>query len=381
MKHIILVIAILFGNLYTIAQPTLEKSYNRIRSGDILVKQQVEFKDPGRKGANVLWDFRKQKIINSEYKVSYFGDNDSLIVAREKRSLSKYSIKKDSLIFVGFENSTTLIHYYKPELHLIYPVHYGNHQENYFFGTGDYCNQLDLTVSGKSSYHADACGMILLPEGEVLENVLRIYYTQRKNEKQTPHYSYSITDTVFSTDSIDYYLINETSYKQTDVYKWYAEGYRYPVFETIINSTYKNGQLFNQEKTSFYFPPNEQNYGLENDPENQEKRERIAAEKEKRKEQERENETETSGKKNINYNAFLSMEKTELIIEYQLEETSDISFRLFDIQGKLLFQQPKEKKNSGYYSLNIPVNRNTMKEYLLQIVVNEKMHSEKILTN
>lgn len=381
MKYNIFILGIFFSCSPIIAQNVIEKAYNIPRTGDELVKLQIEFKDPGRKGTNVLWDFSKQKVINNEYKITYSGDSDSLIIAREQRSLYKYSLKRDSLLYIGLENPTTLINCVHPELQFIYPVHYGDIQEGYFHATGDYCNQLDLVVSGKSSYHADACGILLLPEGELLENVLRIHHIQRKIEKQTPHYSYSITDTIYPVDSIDYYLRNEPVYKQTDTYKWYAEGYRYPVFETVINSIYRNGQLFNQDKTSFYYPPGEQNYGLNDDPENREKRERMTAEKEKRKETEEEYENPNYIQGSVNYNVYLNKEKSELRIEYQLEKTTGIAFRLFDIQGKLLFQQPKEIKDAGCYSVNIPVTGNFVKEYLLQIAADEKTYSEKIINN
>ena len=45
--------------------------YNRPRSGDEIIKQQVEFKDPGREGENVIWDFGKLKSINNRYSLTY----------------------------------------------------------------------------------------------------------------------------------------------------------------------------------------------------------------------------------------------------------------------------------------------------------------------
>lgn len=380
MKYIITVLSILSFSLHIAAQHKLEKPLNMPRTGDVLVKQQIEFKDPGRKGANVLWDFSKQEIINNNYKVSYPDYGDSLIVAREKRKLFKYIFKGDSLLFAGLENATTLVNNHYPELQLIYPVCYGDRQQDYFHGTGDYCNQLDLTMSGKSSYHADAYGMMLLPEGELLENVLRIHHSRKLIEKQTPHYSFSVPDTICSPTGIDDYFANDSVYKQIDTYKWYAEGYRYPVFETIITGIYENNRLLSQpEKTSFYYPANEQNYGLENDPENQEIRERIVADKE-RKEQPVEN-SNSPGIKQMNYNVFLSSGKNELIVEYHLQEEMEVSFRLFNIQGKLLFQCPKGYKNAGYYSMVIPIDGTFTKEYLLQIEANGETYGEKILNH
>jgi hypothetical protein len=39
------------------AQHTLQSDLNRFRADNMLVKQQVSYKDPGRTGENVLWNF------------------------------------------------------------------------------------------------------------------------------------------------------------------------------------------------------------------------------------------------------------------------------------------------------------------------------------
>ena len=52
------------------AQDVLNKEYNMFRGEDVITKQQVKYKHPGRAGANVLWDFSKQEAINKKYKLS-----------------------------------------------------------------------------------------------------------------------------------------------------------------------------------------------------------------------------------------------------------------------------------------------------------------------
>lgn len=49
----------------------INKEHNRIRQGDKLVKYQVEYKDPGKAGENIVWDFSSLKTINEEYTVNY----------------------------------------------------------------------------------------------------------------------------------------------------------------------------------------------------------------------------------------------------------------------------------------------------------------------
>lgn len=53
MKKHIFQIAFLFL-IPSLAMSQITKNYNGIRSGDELLKQQVEYKDPGREGQNVI---------------------------------------------------------------------------------------------------------------------------------------------------------------------------------------------------------------------------------------------------------------------------------------------------------------------------------------
>jgi hypothetical protein len=60
-----------FIPISVIAQTSLKKEYNTFRSEDVIIKQQVKYKHPGRAGANVLWDFSKQETVNEKYKLSF----------------------------------------------------------------------------------------------------------------------------------------------------------------------------------------------------------------------------------------------------------------------------------------------------------------------
>ena len=59
------------------AQHSLQSRYNMFRADDVIIKQQVEYKDPGRSGANVLWDFSRLNVVNDEYELAYSTHNDT----------------------------------------------------------------------------------------------------------------------------------------------------------------------------------------------------------------------------------------------------------------------------------------------------------------
>ncbi len=262
MKKIILTFltgTLLLSGIHAQSLNTLTREGNAYRAGDRIVKQQVEFKDPGAAGRNITWDFSMLQPVNEDYKLDYFIPDSTrmdTLCGMEHNTRYYYSQKRDSLWAVGFENSTTLMEYLKPELKLRFPFGYADTLRSNFDGTGQYSHRLDLKVKGYTRVEADAEGELQLPDFETVKRALRVhtlrYYTQT------------------GRDSIEMTL---------DTYAWYAEGIRYPVFETVktnlIKKARKQGELDKDTSvftTSFYYPPELQISQVQTDPlpENQE---------------------------------------------------------------------------------------------------------------
>ena len=69
-----------------------------------------------------------------------------------------------------------------------------------------------------------------------------------------------------------------------EIWRWYASGYRYPIFETIKSTTYKVETPYEHFTTSFAYMTSEQYYDLPHDAENQRQREIKQQEKDWKKE-------------------------------------------------------------------------------------------------
>ena len=235
----------------------LTSDRNAYRAADQLVKQQVEFKDPGSSGRNLIWDFSMLQPLNEEYKLDYFIP-DSLQMNRlcgmEHNTRYYYLQQADSLWAVGFENSTTYMEYVKPELKLKFPYAYGDTLFSKFEGMGQYCHRLKLAVKGYTRIKADAEGELKLPQSESVKKALRVRTLRQYTET--------------GKDSIEMTL---------DTYSWYAEGIRYPVFEsvkTIVTKILKrmsenpaaNRKDTTVFTTSFYYPPEKQLAQVQTDP-------------------------------------------------------------------------------------------------------------------
>lgn len=362
------------------AQTAVSKTCNGLRAGDRLVKQQVEYKDPGRKGENVLWDFSEQQPLDDHYRLNYYGVTDSLVVGEEHNALYRFLSGGDSLLLSRVENRTTLIEYRKPELQLVYPMIYGDRYEDYFHGNGDYGNRLFITARGKVSVEADASGMLLLPQGDTLRNVLRIRHLKTLSEQMVPYPFIQSGDTVFSSDTIEARLTADTLLIQVETYRWYVPGWRYPVFETVSNRYLFPGGPKEYSRSSFYYKPVDQYYDLENDPANREVREE--AQERLRTEAEKSVQDGSGGtlpQEIIQYDASLSDGNNTLNLEYCLNGDSEVSFLLFDMQGRQLTFVQKGRQAAGFYRETISLSGLQPGEYTLRIVVGEQVFGVKII--
>jgi hypothetical protein len=235
---------------------TLSTDRNAYRTADQLVKQQVEFKDPGSSGKNLNWDFSMVQPINEDYTLNYFiPDSTQMnkLCGQEHNTRYYYLQKADSLWAVGFENSTTYMEYIVPELKLTFPFAYGDTLYSPFEGAGEYCHRDSIFVKGYTRVMADAEGELKLPDNETVKKALRV--------RTIRHYTETGKDSVEMT---------------LDTYSWYAVGIRYPVFESIKTTHSKTGDAKDDKgesmkdttvfTTSFYYPPEKQISEIQTNP-------------------------------------------------------------------------------------------------------------------
>ena len=117
----ILILATIFALPLSGQVLRLTSAENAFTAGDVIVKQQVEYKDAGTYGRGKTWDFSFLQAINEKYEVNYFYPDStdfSLICGREPDARFYYQLRNDSLFSVGFENNTSIMRYEKPELKL-----------------------------------------------------------------------------------------------------------------------------------------------------------------------------------------------------------------------------------------------------------------------
>jgi len=376
MKAITLFLAVICGSALPVFGQ-LNALHNQLRAGDVLIKQQVEFVNPGKAGADQLWNFSKLKTVNDEYTLEYalpplegdsvyiLGDRhykkeemkeNELIVGIEHNTMYYYHQTADSLLQTGHENPSVVLAYTSPLAILRYPLNYGEHISTDYQSKGLYSGTVDIATQGTVTTTADAYGKMLLPSGDTLDLVLRV----------------KILQTIF-----DIPKEAGNAGKQLETYRWYSKGYRYPVFETIRNLNLADSSVI--FSTAFFFPPQDHLY-LETDSANLALLEQLW-------DLDKLNIDDTNSQQpeSVTLSDIMTCKiypnpvNSILNLEYELKQDAKVSFRLFTLQGIPMKTISPKKKTKGVYRETIDCSALPAKDYVLRITADNLFVNELIV--
>ena len=354
------------------AQPSLKQNLNTPRAGDDIIKQQVEYKDPGRSGENVLWDFGQLQSINDEYDLLYSTPNDTIITGTEHLTQYHYVLQNDSLLLWGFDNQTTQLWNIQPEFILKFPFHYGDSIGSYYYAHGKYSNRLEMDVMGTTCTTADAYGMMVLPNRDTLKQVMRTHTLKYIAENMVPitdsYYKKLESPLIISPDSINLRLATDSVVFVEEIFRWYEEGYRYPIFETVRSWTQQKGnEDYTFLNTAFFYPPQE-HYYLATDPEN----EAIVYSKNANK--------KNNVLENTSFNAFPNPMTSIVNVEIFIPMEAKIKIQLRSVSNHNVYiNENKGKFAAGLYTFPFSVSQLPMGYYLLNLWADNYMFSAMLL--
>ena len=358
------------------AQHVLHGELNLPRAGEEIVKQQVAYKNPGRAGENVLWDFGKLQSINDAYMLSYSEPEmtedslyilgmdtivakglpeGSLLIGTEHHTMYYYHLTDSLLWVLGHENPTTLLQYRQPLIAGTYPMHYQDSCRHDYQAKGLYSSTIPFTTGGEAQMRADAYGMMILPSGDTLRNVIRTRITQIIRQ------TFEMNDT-----------LTVEQHSSVETFKWYSKGYRYPIFETIQTTLLSDSAETVNFETAFFFPPQE-HYYLEEDTVN------LALLEEMLLEQEDGGDADPWA--GLTYNFFPNpVKNTPLEVELYLPRPADnIRMQLRNTMGLVIIDEKKGSYPEGICHFQLPVYSLPVDNYILNIWLNEKLINEIIL--
>lgn len=345
MKKIYTLALSLFAVASSFAQTTITYECNALRAGDIRNLTQIEYQAPGDGGINQVWDFSQSKelkgmtISQAENRAITSNNNLNLIIDEGGVKNTLFEISKAKKMYWGLENENVKIQFNEPIIDLKFPFSYAEKIEGIMDGTYNESSGKVNPIKGTYTTQADAWGTLILPDGNVYQNVLRV-----KVEKL-------YAQTFQSANGKD------EEYKVSSIrYQYFAKGIRYPILiilETEIKSDC-NCACSSKTKEAFYEAP----AYFVND---------IIAEKG--------DEAIESFEYNVAPNPF----ENDLRISFSLSKNAKIEINLVDMSGKVIKKVINEKMEKGDYIYNVNTTGIVAGNYVLQVKVDKKAYSNKLV--
>ena len=352
----IFILVFLTSSLILMAQNRrLTNAENAFGTADSIVKQQVEYKDPGSEGLNLSWDFSILNPIKDKYILHYFLPNKNdvnHICGLEHKTRYYYYQTNDSLWSTGYENSTTYMEYTVPELRMRFPFAYGDTLYSNFEGKGEYCHRSTFNVKGYTRVKVDAEGVLTLPDGDKITQALRVHTTRKYTQT--------------GKDSLE---------MKMDIYSWYAKGTRYPVFESIKSDVTKKKGTNSKDSTiyttSFYYPPIKQKDQLEKDE--------LVSEATLKKGLEDNSDSIGTANPLTSIQILPNPVTDNLYVNFKLNQTTKVWYIIYSNVGKIIYQTEPITYNNGYQQISINMSSQTPGIYTLYIHVGDSKIKKNII--
>lgn len=344
-----LILAVILPAMPLSAQNILTKGNTLMRPGDIISKQRVAIEDPGQAGSDIVWDFRNIDIIDDCYRVEYCGDSSSMAYySVDPTFISLFLQRGDTLFMSGFEDSTTKLTYSSKLPVMYFPFMYGDTLSSSFQGTGLYCDHNAIAVSGNIFVEADGTGTLLLTDKDTLQNVLRVH-------------TLTASSVALEKDSI-IRDSTERLMKIDEAYRWYARGYRYPVFELLSEAYYEGSHFIYNHGVAFRTLPD--NLSMLHDQVNNNI---LLADSMK-----------AACSDIIKYN--VKIYGSHVTINYSLSSNANLTLLVSDATG-IVYKRMSESNLAGSYFITFDLSGLKRGEYILYMNVNGKIYSETILND
>lgn len=333
---------------FVMAQNALTSTLNMMRDSDVVEKQLLKFFEPGVNGKHIIWNFKDTKVINKEYTVRYMRASDGTLYEIEPELIRTYCLENDSLFMTSYQNPLTFLNYTSPILTMKYPFEYGSSYSFPFMGSGKYCGKNAIALSGSTNVSVDAEGIIICPNNDTLHNVVRVH------ELRTSSMGMS-KDSVMSDSTSKIVEIE-------DIYKWYARGYRYPLYETHTFSYFQNADIVKTMRTAFRCLPDRQK--ILNDTANN----RIAI--------------QDSINGNSNKQDIIRFEVENngnvVTLKYSLTQKAKVLAMISGVMGEV-YRKISRTDNAGEdYTLVLDCNGLRWGDYILYINANGNVYSRKV---
>lgn len=352
-----------------------------MRGGDKIEWRQVTYKEFQSAGLGCVWDLSDVETLDKNSVVEYLVDSNHMnqVIGLEHHTCYYYAPESQVVLLEGYENNLTKVVYDMPEIAFCQDMTIGYEKSGVFGGYSIYSENIFSRIYGTYHYLVDGKGSLRVPSGKVVRNVTRVHLSKTISQKYQNNVKSLkalrlLVDSIapYNADSIVRHLAMDSCLVETNVYRWYAQGYRYPVYETMESHVKGNKSYFTLAK---YCSPESQE--LLNDFENE--KIRLALSKEQG---EKSSELRTS--------SFRKQLPDGSICEYTLSigATGQVGFDLFcnkkvkasvgiyTVDGMVIGQHELGDFDA-HQSCCLSLGANIRGVYVLALTVNGEVFSEK----
>lgn len=356
-----------------------------MRGGDKVEWKQVSYKEFQSAGLGCVWNLSDMETLDKKTDVEYFVDpkNANEVIGLEQHTCYYYTPKSQEIFLDGYENNLTKVVYDMPEIAYCHDMTLGYEKSGVFGGYSVYSENIFSRIYGTYDYLVDGKGSLRLPSGKVLRNVTRVHLFKTISQKYQDNVKSLkalrlLVDSIapYNVDSIVRHLAMDSCLVETNVYRWYAQGYRYPVYETMESHVKGNKSHFTLAK---YCSPESQE--LLNDFENE--KIRLALSKEQVDEQgEKSTELRTSSfRKQLSDGTIceytLSIDATGQVgLDLFCNKKVKASVGIYTVDGMVIGQHELGDFDA-HQSCSLSLGTNIRGVYVLVLTVNGEVFSEK----
>lgn len=267
-RVVVIIIFVLLVNIVACAY-YLNREYNVPRNGDILKAETLENVPTLTIGKEVTWDFSDMGVAYSDISIRYVKLNDSVMVRCKGKEMSYFAIYGDSISQTEYCTPDKRLEIIRPELLAVFPMGYTSCAADFFYSEGTIDGSYYMRQAGNSCTAIEAKGRLITPDCDSLRHVLLAHRYRVGTTYISPDFSKSFLNSrdglMLSNDSILEWMSSDTITHSIDTYRWYAQGYRYPVIEQNIVRTYYNQVQVDSVSQTLYFSPKMQEEDLAED--------------------------------------------------------------------------------------------------------------------
>ena len=357
----------------TMSGQQLRQRQNNYRSNEILTKQRVETDIDELLIGKGKWSLEGAEVSKKKYRSTYTLQEDTL-AGRERGERTNLQELRSQMDVVGSENYMGRMTYDMPETWLKFPMQLGDSVSGYFNGSGPYCERLFLRRFGTYLTKADAVGRLTLPDGSTLRNVIRLHTERHISAKVVPIEMMAREIPKFTVDSIVNNLKADGSPLREDIYRWYAEGYRYPVLEARTLTVADERTL----EEVFICTPEVQE-ALAFDADNEAERQRLAAEQAEKSQGQAG--SIANGKKPVGgafaYDIAQDDGSSRIVVNYDTSRDVKVVALVANSQG-YVFKRAEQQCGAGTGQFTIDCDGLNRGQYIIYINVDGEQAAEKV---